>query len=184
MFDKLIEFFLNILDLFRFWAVVKEGNRAVIYTLGKPTRTVGPQDGIRGTGLHLKWPFWIELEEDTSIREEIACFAGQDLQTKDDKKVRVSGAFTYAVVPEKVVIWQTTLGDEGTALPTALRSAIAETIIRRDLADLLEVDELKGLRQEILDRARKALNSYGCRITDFKWVERTEARTYRLITGD
>ena len=184
MLDRLIDFLLNFLDLFRFFFAVKEGTVAVVYTLGRSTRIAGPHDGWFKTGLHLRAPLGIELEEDTSIREEIACFAGQDLQTKDDKKVRVSGAFTYAVVPEKVVIWQTILGDEGTALPTALRAAIGETIIRRDLADLMEVDELKGLRQEILDRARKTLNSYGYRITDFKWVERTEARTYRLITGD
>jgi hypothetical protein len=76
------------------------------------------------------------------------------------------------------------LGDESGAVPTAFRSAIAETIVRRDLTDLLEVDEQKGLRQEILDRARKSLNKYGYSISDFKWVERTGAKTYRFITGD
>ena len=128
MFDKLIDFLLNILDLFRFWVVVREGNRAVIYTLGKPTRTVGPQDGIRGTGLHPKWPFWIELEDITSIRDDIYGVPNQSLMTSDGKLVHVRGCFRIQVLPEKVEVFQTTLGDEDQATTVAGQGAIADTV--------------------------------------------------------
>jgi regulator of protease activity HflC (stomatin/prohibitin superfamily) len=184
MFDKLIDVLLQFLDLFRGWVIVRAGTVTVIYTLGRPTRVCRADDGWFNTGFHPKFCLGIDQEDDTSVREELWCMASQDLQTKDGKFVRVSGAFNFNIVPEKVVVWQTTLGDENGAVPTAFRSAIAETIVRRDLTDLLEVDEQKGLRQEILDRARKSLNKYGYSISDFKWVERTGAKTYRFITGD
>jgi len=186
MFDKLVELLINFVDLFRFWVIpVREGTLTVVYLLGNATRVIRPgEPGFFRTGLHLKWPLWIELEDNTSTRHELVTLWAQDLQTADGKKVRVTGFFRLSILPEKVVIWQTTLGDEDRAVSAALRSAIAETIIRRPLDDLLSVEEQKGLRQEILDRARKELNEYGYRIYDFKWIERTEAKTYRLITGD
>jgi len=186
MFDKLIDVLLQFLDLFRGWVIVRAGTVAVIYTLGRPTRVCRSTDGWFWTGFHPKLALGIDKEDDTSIREEVVPLASQDLETADGHKVRVAGCFTIEIDGDKIVQWQTTLGDEDRALPTSLRAAIGETVIRRPRADLFsaDADDLKGVRQEILDRARKGLNRYGYRITDFKWLERIEARAIRVITGE
>lgn len=184
MFDKLIEFVISILHLFRFWTVAEVGSVVVIYTLGMPTRVAHPGGGWFGTGFFLKAPFNIETDRDTSVLEEILTFAAQDLTTRDGHKVRVAGAFTFSIAEDKAITWQTTLGEESIAQSSAFRAAIAEAVINRTLVELMNPDELKGLRQDVLDCARKQLNRYGYRITEFKWVERVEARVLRAITGD
>jgi regulator of protease activity HflC (stomatin/prohibitin superfamily) len=184
MFDKLIDVLLQFLDLFRGWVVVREGGVAVIYTLGRPTRVCRADDGWFWTGFHPKLCLGIDKEDDTSVRDDVMPLLSQDLTTCDGHKVRVAGAFTVAVDPDKIVTWQTTLGDEDRALPSSLRAAIGETIARRTVEELFSADELKDVRQEILDRARKSLNKYGYRIKDFQWIERIEARVLRVITGE
>lgn len=183
-FEKLIDVLLQFIDLFRFWAIAREGNVIVIYTLGKVTRILTPGGGWWKTGLYLKAPFAIEDDVEVSTREDAGTMGNQDLMTSDGKTVRVSGGFRFQILPEKADIWCTTLGDERTAEGMLLRAAIAETIIRRTYEDLMSEDELKGLKQEILERARKDLNRYGYKIYDFWWVERTAGKTYRLITGE
>jgi regulator of protease activity HflC (stomatin/prohibitin superfamily) len=183
MLDKLVDFVLSILDLARFWVIVRAGDVGVIYTFGKPTRVVGSTDGWFGTGLHLKAFGW-EQEDVTCVREEIWEAGNTAVTTADGKQVHLRGAFRWQILAEKAVTYQTTLGDEVRATSNAFRSAITETVVRRPLADLLDPGELRGLRAEILDRARKTLNPYGCKVHDFWWTERVVVRTYRLITGE
>lgn len=184
MLDRLIDVLLNFVDLARFWIVVGEGDRVVVYTLGRPTRLLAPGRGWLNTGLYLKAPLGIECDITTSVREEQYTLANQTLATRDGHVVCVCGSFRYSINPQDVITWQTTLGDENNAFPSAMRAAVAETIIRRPLDDLLDVDELKGLRQEILERCRRNLGRYGYKIHDFWWAERAQVRTYRLITGE
>lgn len=182
--EKLVDVLLQFIDLFRFWAVVKEGNVIVIYTLGKLTRTLTPKAGWFKSGLYFKGPLNIEQDTEISVREESFVVANQDLMTSDGRTVRVSGCFRLQILPDKANIWDTTLGSETQALPALLRAAIAETLLRRPYEDLMATDELKELKQDILERARKELNRYGYKIYDFWWIERTSGKTYRLITGE
>lgn len=184
MFDKLIDVLLLFLDLFRGWTVCQEGTRVVIFTLGRVTRVCGPKNGWFYTGFHPKLCLGIEKDTEVCVRDERFILTNQSLSTSDGKKVTISGAFTYAIRPDRVVEWLVECGDENLLLPASLKAAIAETLIRHSLTELLEKDELKDLRQEILDRGRKELKKWGYEVSDFKWIDRAEARIYRLITGD
>mgnify|MGYP001562298850 CR=1 FL=1 len=183
-FEKLVDVLLQFVDLFRFWTISRAGNVIVIFTLGKVTRTLHPGKGWFKTGLFLKAPFNIEQDEQVSTREDNFVVSNQDLMTSDGRTVRVSGSFRLQILGDKADIWLTELGDENMATPSLCRAAIGETILRRTYEELMTKDELKDLRQEILDRARKELNRYGYKIWDFWWIERTSGKTYRLITGE
>lgn len=156
----------------------------MIFTLGKLTRVLFPCKGFFGTGLYLKAPVNIQTDEEVSTKEDVGIVANQDLMTADKVTVRVSGTFRLQILPEKAHIWLTALGNEDQTVPALLRASIAETILRRTYADLMSTDELKDLKQEILERARKELNRYGYKIYDFWWAERTSGKTLRLITGE
>lgn len=184
MLDKLIDFVLSVLDLFRFWTVVTEGDRTVIYTLGRPTRLLEPSRGWFATGLYLKAPLNIETDTATSVREEIRGALAQDLVTKDGTRVHVIGVFRFQIVPEKVILWQVALGNEELAEQSALRGAVAEAIERHTYAELMDLDEQSGFKRFVLENIRRRLNPYGYKIYDFWFSERTSAKTYRFITGE
>lgn len=76
--------------------IVKEYERGVIYTLGKYT-------GMRGAGLQLVLPM-IQQMQIVDIRVRTDDIPAQDLISKDNVSVRVSGVLNYRVVDPGLAI--------------------------------------------------------------------------------
>lgn len=176
MFDALIGFVKDILHIFRCWIVVSDGERAVLYRLGRAKCVLEP-------GFYLKWPFYVDVDTHTSVREELTTVNSQDLTTKDRLQFHGSMAFRYQVLPDKVLIFQTTLGDEISAVLSAFGGAVSEAVENHTLLEINDPAETSSFRQAVLQIARKRLNAYGFKVYDCWWVQKTTPRTMRVITG-
>ena len=177
--DKLIDFLINFIDLFRFWVVIDYCEKGVVSTWGRLGREISSNDGWFSTGLHLIWPLGIEEAVTVIIQDEWDNLFPQSLMTSDGQHVVVQGSFQYTILPEKVTIHVETLGEEGAARDGAMRAAIALNVESRPHSDL--VDDTKELRKAILSTARGTLNPYGYKLKDFQWLQKIASRTYRLI---
>lgn len=179
MFDKLVDFLLNIIGIFKFWEVLTFPYYGVIFRLGKPHRDVGPEDGVRGTGLHFRWPFYMEELFEADCFEESVASIPLALTTLDAKKVSVRGVIWYQILPEKVRIFITTLGEEKQALRNALNASICDVVEKSTLAELIDFTDAR--EQAVLDGIRKRMNKYGYKFFRFDFAEKAEVRPIRLI---
>lgn len=179
MFDKLIEWLISIMELFRFWVIIDQMEEGIIFTLGRDTRQIGPRDGWFRTGLHLKAPFGIEEAIAHTVQWEWENLSLLTMMTSDGKKVSVEGTFEYRIRREQIRTFIVDLGDEDAAMVGAFNAAIASVVEKHDFKALAESSDLMG--KEILDAARKHLNRFGFQLRQFEWLQKTDARTYRLL---
>ncbi len=122
--------------------IVKEYERGVIYTLGKYT-------GMRGAGLQLVLPM-IQQMQIVDIRVRTDDIPAQDLISKDNVSVRVSGVLNYRVVDPGLAINRNEdfLFRTNQMAQTTLRSVLGQ----HDLDDMLQKRaELNKVIQSELD---------------------------------
>jgi len=81
MFDKLIDLFVDSINLFRFWQVIRPYEKGLVLTLGKHTRTLEP-------GLYWIWPFAIDEVLTENITTRTVAQAGLNVTNKDGVELR------------------------------------------------------------------------------------------------
>ena len=78
--------------------IVKEYQRVVVFRLGRLS-------GVRGPGLVLLIPFWIERIERVSLRTIVDDVKPQEVMTKDNVSVQVNAVLTFRVTdPDKAIV--------------------------------------------------------------------------------
>lgn len=82
--DKLIEFLISIMDLFRFWVVVDEDEGGVMLRMGACVRE------LKGGNWYLKLPLHIDMERIIKVAPDTYNLSSQGLMTKDGKQIVVS----------------------------------------------------------------------------------------------
>lgn len=124
--------------------IVKEYQRAVVFRLGRLS-------GVRGPGLVLLIPFWIERMERISLRTIVDDVKPQDVMTKDNVSVQVNAVLTFRVTaPDKAVI---EVEEFGFAISEMAQTTLRSVLGRAELDDLLsERDALNKDLQEIISR--------------------------------
>ena len=179
MFNRLIDFLIGWLELFRFWVIIDQMEEGLIFTLGRDTRQIGPRNGLFHTGLHPKAPFGIEEAISHTVQWEWENLALQAVMTKDGVRVSVEGTFEYRIRREKIRTFIVDLGDEEQVMVGAFGAAIQGVVERHTFVHLQELGDVMG--ESILTEARKHLNDYGFQLRKFRWVQKTDARTYRFL---
>lgn len=122
--------------------IIKEYERGVIYTLGKYT-------GMRGAGFQLVLPI-IQQMQIVDVRVRTDDIPAQDLISKDNVSVRVSGVLNYRVVDPAMAINRNEdfLFRTNQMAQTTLRSVLGQ----HDLDDMLQKRaQLNKAIQEELD---------------------------------
>ena len=124
--------------------IVKEYQRAVVFRLGRLS-------GVRGPGLVLLIPFWIERMERISLRTIVDDVKPQDVMTKDNVSVQVNAVLTFRVTdPDKAVI---EVEEFGFAISEMAQTTLRSVLGRAELDDLLsERDALNKDLQEIISK--------------------------------
>lgn len=128
--------------LFACVRIIKEYERGVVYTLGKYT-------GARGPGLQLVFPV-IQQMQIVDVRVRTDDIPAQDLISKDNVSVRVSGVLNYRVVDPGLAINRNEdfLFRTNQMAQTTLRSVLGQ----HDLDDMLQKrNELNSVIQSELD---------------------------------
>lgn len=90
MFDKLVDLFAQFVDLFKFWVVVDEYQRAVILRLGKFQKEAGP-------GLHWLVPFGVDRAIEVTVVTKTADLWPAFLTIRDGQTVSASVIIRYNI---------------------------------------------------------------------------------------
>jgi len=90
MFDKLIDLFVEFVDQFRFWQVIRDYEEGVILTFGRYHRTLGP-------GIHWLAPFSIQecLVENVVVRANAV--SALDMTIKDGSSLRADAIVRWKI---------------------------------------------------------------------------------------
>ncbi len=127
--------------LFASVRIIKEYDRGVVYTLGKYT-------GMRGPGLQLIVPI-IQVMQIVDVRIRTDDIPAQDLVSKDNVSVKVSGVLNYRVVDPALAINRNEdfLFRTNQMAQTTLRSILGQ----HDLDDMLQkrAELNKALQMEL-----------------------------------
>ena len=130
--------------------IVKEYQRVVVFRLGRLV-------GVRGPGLVLLIPFWIERIERVSLRTIVDDVTPQDVMTKDNVSVQVNAVLTFRVTePAKAII---EVEEFGFAISEMAQTTLRSVLGRAKLDDLLS--EREGLNQDLQEIIAKHCKDWG-----------------------
>jgi regulator of protease activity HflC (stomatin/prohibitin superfamily) len=168
MLDKLIDFLLNFLDLFRFWSVMKTEHAGFIRRFGVPVRDMHP-------GLNWLWPFNIETTSTVDMRLWADVLPAQSLRTSDGVEFVVRLMVSYRVVDPRTFVLK--VFDATNNVQDIAAGALGAALGRACATD---VDSGKVLR-----KVRAALTTsgkhWGVAIERVQFADCTRASSYRLF---
>ena len=172
MFDRLVQFIIDILYLFKFWYIIEPYEQGHSFHLGYLGR---PLD----SGWHVIWPFHITTVLYYDITDATAELEPLDLTTKDNVMVRVGGMFRYKHREDKAYEFLCLLGDDTTSLEDFLAAAVAKIVENSTKEELFSTKH--SSEAFILDEARRHLSRYGYKLYDFFWTIKVAPKVYRVI---
>jgi regulator of protease activity HflC (stomatin/prohibitin superfamily) len=168
MLDKLLDFLIQFLDLFRFWSIMPPEQAGFVRRFGLPVRDLRH-------GLNWLWPFNIETTTRVDMRLWADVLPPQSLRTSDGVEYVVRLMVSYQVEDPRRFILEcydasnNVLDIAAGALGAAVAKATAE-----------DVDSGKVLR-----RVRTALTTaakhWGVEVHRVQFADCTRASSYRLF---
>lgn len=174
MLDKLVQFLIDFLYLFKFWYVIEPWEAGHTFHLGRRGRKLGP-------GFHWIWPASITSVQYFDTTDESVELEARDLVTSDGQAVKVGGVFRYKMRADRAWEYITTLGDDSSAVEDFMSMAMAEIVEKTPVETLFS--SKGGTEDKIVVEAREQLNRYGFKILDFYWNYKTRpSRVIRLLT--
>lgn len=168
MLDKLIDLIVNFADLFRFWQVVEEWERAVVLRFGRFNRELGP-------GIHPIWPMRAEQVWADNVVLAADRLPPQTLTSADGESFVLTAVVTWEIV-DITKLFRSAEGRESVML------AVASGV----LADLGTSTAWEVLRQgrfltTARRRIRKRAEDFGLRVVDVHLVDLARCRPVRLL---
>ena len=130
--------------------IVKEYQRVVVFRLGRLS-------GVRGPGLVLLIPFWIERIERVSLRTIVDDVKPQEVMTKDNVSVQVNAVLTFRVTdPDKAIV---EVEEFGFAISEMAQTTLRSVLGRAELDDLLS--ERETLNKDLQEIIAKHCRNWG-----------------------
>jgi membrane protease subunit HflC len=158
MIDKLIDFVISILDLFRFWVVVDEDEEAVLLRNGVFRNHLTP-------GLHWKIPMQIDRERVMKVVPDTYNMSPQALTTKDGKQIVVSLVVKFRISNARKALLEVT-DMEGVIKDCAL-GATAQLVQANDW----ETVRSAAFKDELTKAARPDASECGVKIISVKFAD-------------
>ena len=174
MLDKLVQFLIDTLDLFRFWVVVQQYQEAALLRFGKFKRKLGP-------GLHWQFPFGVDHAPACSIVLEALSTDPQSLTTKDDVGVVLSAVVTFRTSDIELRILE--VEDAISALSLASSASISRYATSHTWQELLVMAGDTATDNPIAIDLRRRAKRYGIQVHNLQLRDFTKSRSYRLIHG-
>jgi regulator of protease activity HflC (stomatin/prohibitin superfamily) len=152
MFDKLIDFLISIIELFRFFFVVRQWEEGVMLIFGKYTgKIIKP-------GFHFMWPLAISEVHTIGMLPDVVELEPQTIATKDKIVVVVQALVKYQVNDSETCLLK--VGNEQDALKEFTQGAI-HTVVNNCLYNEVNIKELE---KQIIKEARKEVNDWGIKM--------------------
>lgn len=170
MFDRLVDFVIQFIELFQFFFVVRAYERGVVLRFGRFHRLVDP-------GFHLRWPFRIEIDLLVNVVPETVTIGPQSLTTKDEQSVIVASVVTYKVSDTRSFL----LDIEGAhqVIEDSACGTVAQFVLSRTWEDLRSVD----VNNELTKKVRALAKRYGVEVLNVQVTDFTRSRSLRLVTA-
>ena len=170
LFDHIWELFLDIWDWLIPFEVIMQYEQGVVLRWGKYTRTVGP-------GLRWHWPFGIEnIMEDIVVRRT-AFGDVQSCDSKDDIPVNISPIVVFKV--GNIRRWLLEVDDAPAALLDVTYGILEEHVTNTNW------EKIKNgkFKADVLEAVKEAGNTWGARVEDVKFADRSKTKALRLWGG-
>lgn len=168
MLDKLVDFLLNFLDLFRFWCTLPPEQAGFVRRFGLPVRDLKP-------GLNFLWPFNIETTSRADMRLWADVLPAQSLRTSDGVEFVVRLMVSYQVSDPRKMILE--CYDAGNNVLDVAAGALGAAVGRATAED---VDSGKVLRK-VRAALTTAAKHWGITIHRVQFADCTRAPSYRLF---
>lgn len=152
MFDRLLDFFLSILELFYFVEIVDEYQRGLVLRLGQHHRDLGP-------GLHFYWPLRFERVLVTNVVPDALRLPEQRVTLLGGDTLILRAVIIYRVSDVR----QHLLGvqDATTSLLDSVGGTISAAFEDRTWEEFNDAEQRKAVKRRVLDRARREAAKWG-----------------------
>lgn len=168
MLDRLIDFVLDILDLFRVWTVIKPYEQAVVLRLGKYARTIGP-------GFHFILPFNMHEVLKANVVPTTLDLGEQSVTTADGRSIVIRAYLTWSIFDVRKLLLE--VEDHEDALNDVASGYIAQAIAAADWDEVRQADFCNSLKPAIQRRARK----WGISVQNVQFSDCTRSKSLRLF---
>lgn len=166
MFDKLIDFLIDMIDKFMPVFIVNQFDKAVLLRRGLYVKTL---DG----GIYFKIPFIDEVLTQTYVTTTMPLPA-QSLTTKDGKSVVVKAIIKYNVFDVKILLLET--WDAVDAISDITQGIIKDVILSSDMKDInAETDNAVTIK------SRREAKKWGIEVEKVTFTNIGEIRSIRLF---
>ena len=152
MFDRLVDLFIQFLELFRFFWVIREWERGITLRFGKW------RGKVMEKGLHFILPFAIDEVHTIDIVPTVAELDPQTIVTKDKVVVVIQALIKYEVENPKICLID--VGSEIDAVKEFTQGAIHTVITEIEYS----AANVKEIEREVRDKARKEVGKWGIKI--------------------
>lgn len=169
MFDRLVEFIIQSIELFRFWVVLDSFEQGVLLRLGKFVRVIDP-------GLHFIWPFRIDHVLFESVVPTTHSLGNESAVTKDGKSLGFHAIVTYKVHDIKKAMLE--INDTDHAVRDACAGEIGRVLRENNSCDIIGSTEIF---EKLRVACRKRGFRYGIEIIDVQFAGLTPVRSIRLM---
>ncbi len=175
--DKLVDFLIDCIQCFQFWAVIHVYEKGVKLRLGNVKRDVCSTDGWRGTGLHWCLPFYIDRILVDNVVTRTHRLGAQNLTTRDGKAINITAMVTANIRHIRKALLEVENMDH--ALADSCTAAVCEHVAAHDW-DQLRIEN----RTDKLSKAcREQAWRYGIEIERVQLVDLGLTRSINLHTG-
>lgn len=170
MFDRLIDIFLQFLDLFKFWVVLDPFEQGVLLRLGN-------YEDVIGNGFHWILPFNIDNVLVDNVVPRTVNLGEQGLTTADGKTITVSAVVTAKISDIRKALLEVEHVDE--ALMDSCYATIGDLIVSHDW-DTIRTAEFT---ETVTKACRKQAWRYGLEVLRVQFADRIPCRAFRLLSS-
>jgi regulator of protease activity HflC (stomatin/prohibitin superfamily) len=170
--ESLVELLKNFFWQIMPFVVMNCDECGVVLRLGKYHRDLA-------VGFNWKYPFGIEREYCTICALNSVCLREQSLTSKDGKSVTVRGVIAYRITDPKKYILDT--GTAESVINDVGCCVICDVIPEFEASEILTGETIN---EKLLSKMRSRAAKWGVKVDSIGLVDRTQARTYRLLLGE
>lgn len=168
MFDKIFDFLISILDLFRFWTVCAAEHAGFVRRFGQPVRKLKP-------GLNFVLPFNIETSTHVDMRLWADVLPAQSLRTADGVDLVLRLMVSYRVEdPQRFIL---NVFDPTNNVQDVAAGALGSAVSRATAEDVYSGKVLRRVRTAVTTAAKK----WGVAIDKVQFTDVAAATSFRLF---
>lgn len=169
MFERLIDLVLSFGELFRLWTVLQPYERAVVVTLGKRVREIGP-------GFNVLWPLGIDEVHKANVVPTTENLSLQTLTTKDGATIIIGITVRWKVTDVHKMLLE--VEDYESVLLDTCYGYLGTVVAESTWEELNSPDFNERAATAMRYRAGRA----GIAVLNVQVTDLAKCRTYRMVT--